>query len=62
MLHVAASDEIGKEDSIEDAVVEKGDGGQEEYTMEAAYAVQTMYALTGNAVMARDITEKYLVV
>jgi len=32
------------------------------YAMEAAYAIQTMYALSGNAEMARDITEKYLVV
>lgn len=33
-----------------------------DYTMDAAYAIQTMYALSGNPVMARDITEKYLVV
>ncbi|KAK4947569.1 transcription factor TFIIIC subunit tfc4 [Elasticomyces elasticus] len=33
-----------------------------DYTMEAAYAMQTIYALSGNAIMARDITEKYLVV
>lgn len=33
-----------------------------DYTMDAAYAVQTMYALSGNPQMARAITEKYLVV
>lgn len=33
-----------------------------EYTMEAAYAIQTMYALSGNMDMARRVTEKYLVV
>lgn len=33
-----------------------------EYTMEAAYAIQTMYALSGNAEMAREVTERYLVV
>ncbi|KIW13874.1 hypothetical protein PV08_06655 [Exophiala spinifera] len=32
------------------------------FSMEAAYAVQTMYALSGNALLAREITEKYLVV
>jgi hypothetical protein len=30
--------------------------------MEAAYAIQTMYALSGNAIMAKEITERYLVV
>ncbi|EXJ77260.1 hypothetical protein A1O3_10418 [Capronia epimyces CBS 606.96] len=33
-----------------------------DYTMDAAYAIQTMYALSGNPAMARVITEKYLVV
>ncbi|OQV09427.1 Tetratricopeptide repeat-containing protein [Cladophialophora immunda] len=33
-----------------------------EFTMEAAYAIQTMYALSGNPQMAREVTEKYLVV
>lgn len=33
-----------------------------EYTMEAAYAIQTMYALSGNAAMARSVAERYLVV
>ncbi|KAJ9617879.1 transcription factor TFIIIC subunit tfc4 [Knufia peltigerae] len=40
------------EDSVEAA----------DFNMEAAYAIQTMYALSGNALMAREITEKYLVV
>lgn len=33
-----------------------------DYTMEAAYAIQTIYAMSGNAILARDVTEKYLVV
>jgi len=33
-----------------------------DYTMEAAYAIQTIYALSGNAIMAREVTEKYLVI
>ncbi|RVX72125.1 hypothetical protein B0A52_04723 [Exophiala mesophila] len=33
-----------------------------EFTMEAAYAIQTMYALSGNMDMARSVAEKYLVV
>ncbi len=33
-----------------------------EYAMEAAYAIQTMYALSGNAIMAKEVTERYLVV
>lgn len=33
-----------------------------DYTMEAAYAIQTMYATSGNAHMAREVTERYLVV
>ncbi|KAH0833514.1 hypothetical protein AYO21_05191 [Fonsecaea monophora] len=33
-----------------------------DFTMEAAYAIQTMYALSGNSEMAREVTEKYLVV
>lgn len=33
-----------------------------DFSMEAAYAIQTMYALSGNALLAREITEKYLVV
>ncbi|EXJ83101.1 hypothetical protein A1O1_06719 [Capronia coronata CBS 617.96] len=33
-----------------------------DYTMDAAYALQTLYALSGNPIMARDITEKYLVI
>ncbi|KAL2408292.1 hypothetical protein ABEF93_000848 [Exophiala dermatitidis] len=40
----------------------KGQTKHADYTMEAAYAVQTLYALSGNATMARDISEKYLVV
>jgi len=34
----------------------------EEFTMEAAYAMSTLYALNGNSEKARAITEKYLVV
>ncbi|KAI1613202.1 hypothetical protein EDD37DRAFT_561902 [Exophiala viscosa] len=37
-------------------------GESADYTMEAAYAIQTIYALSGNAIMAREVTEKYLVV
>lgn len=40
----------------------KTDDSCAEYTMEAAYAIQTMYALSGNATMARSVTERYLVV
>ncbi|KAK5944375.1 transcription factor TFIIIC subunit tfc4 [Knufia obscura] len=45
--------------------VEEKDAEQqecEEYTMEAAYAMSTLYALNGNGEKAREITEKYLVV
>lgn len=54
-----------------DGVDDNGGGGEneqqqsepsEDYTMEAAYAIQTMYALSGNPTMARSVTEKYLVV
>jgi len=43
---------------------ESADGEEQpgEYTMEAAYAIQTMYALSGNAAMAREVAERYLVV
>lgn len=34
----------------------------EHWTMEAAYAMSTLYALNGNGAKAREITEKYLVV
>lgn len=36
--------------------------GEEEWTMEAAYAMATLYALNGNGEKAREITERYLVV
>ncbi|KIX05535.1 uncharacterized protein Z518_06407 [Rhinocladiella mackenziei CBS 650.93] len=35
---------------------------ESDWTLEAAYAIQSMYALSGNPGMARDVTEKYLVV
>ncbi|KIX96391.1 uncharacterized protein Z520_07657 [Fonsecaea multimorphosa CBS 102226] len=38
------------------------DASSADFTMEAAYAIQTMYALSGNPEMAREVTEKYLVV
>ncbi len=42
---------------------EKGDPCiEEDYIMEAAYAMQTMYALSGDIDSAKSITEKYLVV
>lgn len=41
---------------------DEADTAVENYTMEAAYAIQTMYALSGNPVMARAVTERYLVV
>jgi len=39
-----------------------GTDGSPDYAMEAAYAIQLVYSLSGNARMARDIAEKYLVV
>ena len=33
-----------------------------DFTMDAAYAISTIYALSGNMEMAREVTEKYLVV
>ncbi|OAP54854.1 hypothetical protein AYL99_11302 [Fonsecaea erecta] len=48
----AASAESGKDK----------DASRADFTMEAAYAIQTMYALSGNPEMAREVTEKYLVV
>ncbi|ETI20564.1 hypothetical protein G647_08601 [Cladophialophora carrionii CBS 160.54] len=33
-----------------------------DFTMDAAYAMSTIYAMSGNMEMARDVTEKYLVV
>jgi len=35
---------------------------EEQWTLEAAYAMSTLYALNGNGERAREITEKYLVV
>lgn len=35
---------------------------EENWTMEAAYAMATMYAMNGNGQRAREITEKYLVI
>lgn len=34
----------------------------EDFTREAAMALQTIYALSGDLVTAKDITEKYLVI
>jgi len=41
---------------------DRGERTDTDYTMEAAYAIQTMYALSGNTEMARHVTEKWLVV
>ena len=47
-----------------DMPLSEPDAGQvvERYTMEAAYAMSTMYALSGDAETARQIAEKWLVV
>jgi len=39
-----------------------GTDGLESYTMEAAYSLQTMYALNGDLNSARAITERWMVV
>lgn len=46
--------EKADKDEIEEA--------EEEWTMEAAYAMSVMYAMSGNTGKAREITERYLVV
>lgn len=51
-----ASGESGEEDD------DDNDDHEEEWTMEAAYAMSTLYALNGNGAKAREIAEKYLVV
>ena len=43
-------------------VDENNDVKNNDFTMDAAYAVSTIYALSGNMEMARQITEKYLVI
>lgn len=45
-----------------DDVDEIEQDGEEHWTMEAAYAMATVYAMNGNNECAREITEKYLVV
>jgi len=57
-------------DGARNAVGNDGEGVEEdieqeeseEFTMEAAYAMSTLYALNGNGEKSREITEKYLVV
>ena len=41
---------------------ENDDVKNSDFTMDAAYAVSTIYALSGNMEMARQVTEKYLVI
>lgn len=55
-----ARNAAGEDEERVEEDIEQQEG--EEFTMEAAYAMSTLYALNGNGEKARAITEKYLVV
>ncbi|KAK5304996.1 transcription factor TFIIIC subunit tfc4 [Exophiala xenobiotica] len=64
-VQVEGEGESEDRDQVQQKADTEQDGKQKhagEFTMEAAYAIQTMYALSGNAIMAKEITERYLVV
>lgn len=52
----------GREPKVDAMEQDEIEEAEEEWTMEAAYAMSVMYAMSGNGVKAREITEKYLVV
>jgi len=57
---------LDREEEVGERMDVDGNGTRKEKTgdweKEAAYAMATVYASNGDAAMARDITEKYLVV